>query len=313
MKRNVLFYRKFGGITGGDLKVWHYYNHVRHSSIYAPQIYFSEDTLWDESNPWLGFKDQALSSWDASCADVLFVAGRYWSVLSKEQRENSSVPIINLIQHIKHSQPEYPHYQYLKHKAIRICVSEEVKAALIETKKVNGPLFTIPDCIDLKELSQPKSCSQKDYDLLIAALKQPETGRELMKRLEMTGRKIEILTDRIPRSEYLEQVNRAKVTVFLPDRIEGFYLPALEGMALNTIVICPDCIANRSFCLPGYNCFQPEFNLESILEATQTALQLPQTQRQQMLDNAMKTVAEHDIIKERKAFLEILENVTEIW
>jgi glycosyltransferase involved in cell wall biosynthesis len=52
----------------------------------------------------------------------------------------------------------------------------------------------------------------------------------------------------------LNWINQAKITVFLPYRdIEGFYMPALEGMALGTLVVCPDCIGNRSFCLPGYN------------------------------------------------------------
>jgi len=53
--------------------------------------------------------------------------------------------------------------------------------------------------------------------------------------------------------------------VFLPNQKEGegFYLPALEGMAVGTLVIFPDCIGNRSFCLSGYNCFRPDYTTES--------------------------------------------------
>ena len=44
---------------------------------------------------------------------------------------------------------------------------------------------------------------------------------------------------------------RARVTVLVPNPKEGFYLPALEAMALGTIVVCPDCVGNRSFCVAG--------------------------------------------------------------
>ena len=52
---------------------------------------------------------------------------------------------------------------------------------------------------------------------------------------------------------------------------EGFYLPALEAMALGSLVICPDCIGNRSFCLPGRNCFRPNYDLNSVIDSVQSA------------------------------------------
>ena len=47
---------------------------------------------------------------------------------------------------------------------------------------------------------------------------------------------------------------RARVTLYLPNRLEGFYIPALEGMALGTLVVCPDSVGNRSYCRDGENC-----------------------------------------------------------
>ena len=78
-KRTVLFYRDFRGFTGGHLKVWHYFNHVRHSIRHQPLIAFSADTVWNDTNPWLPIRDQALAAWDAEQADVLFLAGMDWS------------------------------------------------------------------------------------------------------------------------------------------------------------------------------------------------------------------------------------------
>jgi glycosyltransferase involved in cell wall biosynthesis len=102
------------------------------------------------------------------------------------------------------------------------------------------------------------------------------------------------------------------VTVFIPNPKEGFYLPALEGMALRTIVVCPDCVGNRSFCLDGVNCFRPVYSEDAIVDAARAAL----SRREQLgplLDNATETARAHDLLSERQAFLEILDRVDELW
>jgi len=174
--RSVLFYRDFRGFTGGHLKVWHYFNHVRHSLTHVPYIYFSKETIWDKSNPWLELKDQALPSRESIRPNVLFLAGLNWLMLSEDQRKHSSMPIINFIQHVRHAQPDNPRYPFLKHKAIRICCSEEVKTALTETHQGNGPFFVIPNGIDTKEIPEPMESSEKESGLLIIAQKQPQLG-----------------------------------------------------------------------------------------------------------------------------------------
>ena len=82
---------------------------------------------------------------------------------------------------------------------------------------------------------------------------------------------------------------------------------------LGTLVVCPIHAGANSDYVPGYNCFRPERTLESILEAAETALRLSPAQMQQMLTNARLLVAGHDLMEERKSFLNILENVSQIW
>jgi glycosyltransferase involved in cell wall biosynthesis len=105
------------------------------------------------------------------------------------------------------------------------------------------------------------------------------------------------------------------MTVFLPNQKEGegFYLPALEGMAVGTLVICPDCIGNPSFCLSWYNCIRPDYRVESLLNAIQQALQYPRSKIREILTQGKQTANEHNLLKERQAFLEILDNIREIW
>lgn len=310
--RTILFYRNFRGFTGGHLKVYDYFNHVRASSGYRPRIWFSRDTIWDGSNPWLALKEQGLEAWPPVDPDLLFLAGLDWLILDPDRRDRSSIPIINLIQGAEHALPDNPRYPFLQHKAIRICVSEEVAAAIRDTRRTNGPVFVIPCGLDLGPLPSPMADADKDVDLVIAAMKQADLGRQVKRRLDRPGRRIELLTTRLSRPDFLSWVNRAKVVVVLPRRVEGFGLPALEGMALGTVVVCPDVIGNRSLCLPGENCFRPEYTLEGIVEAAESALRLPPDQRRRMVEQGRLTPGRHGLPQERQAFLEILDRADQL-
>lgn len=311
--RTVLFYNDFRVLRGSQLKIWHYFNHVRSSGSHVARICFSEETVWDASNPWKELKDDVVAPRDSIRADALFLSGWDWEMLDRHRREDSSVPIIHLIQGLKHAQPGDRRYPFLQRKAIRICVSPEVEAALRETRQVNGPVFVIPNGIDLRELPPVRQHSAKDVDLLIVAAKQPEMGRTLREHLTRSDRRIELLTTHRARPDFLNDLNRAKVTILLPNREEGFFLPALEGMALGTVVVCPDCVGNRSFCLPGDNCLRPDYALEKILNAAETVLGFSAAQIDRMLNSASETVARHSLECERKAFLQILENMDGLW
>lgn len=312
-KRTVLFYRDFRGFTGGHLKVWHYFNHVRHSIHHQPQIAFSADTIWNDNNPWFPIRDQVLSSWDAKGGDALFLAGMDWSIMSEAQRCSPPKPVINLIQHVRHGDPKEPLYQYLAHRAVRICVSEPVADVLRATHRVNGPLFTIPNGMDLAELPPPKPWELRDLGLLIVGIKQPGLAIEIHDHLETFDQRVEVLTHPISRPAFLELLGKAKITLFLPHTTEGFYLPALEGFALGTLVICPDCIGNRTFCLPGKNCLQPPYAAESLLQAIQHAQRMTPQERLTLLEAAGQTVKHHSLLQERRSFLELLEQIETLW
>src|SRR5438093_394223 len=121
----------------------------------------------------------------------------------------------------------------------------------------------------------PSSAAGRDFDLLVVARQQRERGAVLLPRLERAGRPVHLLGDPVPRRELLAWMNRARVTLFLPRRTEGFYLPALEGMALRTLVVCPDCVGNRSFCLPGVNSLRPAYTDADVLDQVEAAMALP--------------------------------------
>src|SRR5207237_1216969 len=126
------------------------------------------------------------------------------------------------------------------------------------------------------------------------------------------GRRVELIEEQIPRDDLLHWLGRSIVTLFLPNLKEGFYLPALQGMALGTVVVCPDCIGNRSFCLAGENCFRPPYDERKLIACVEAGLSRPD-RCASMLERARRTAEEHDLGVERKAFHEVLDHLDEIW
>ena len=312
--KTVLFHRDFQEFTGGHLKVWQYFKHVADSAAHRPEIHFSASTRWDESNPWLLQRKTTLADWAPERADVLFLGGRDWEMLPAAERDHYRRPIINLVQHVHHADPGHPLSAFLRHRAIRVCVSAEVRDAIKATGRVNGPTVVIPNGIDLADLPTP---GKRPVDWLVCGLKDGRSGtaRRLVKRLEPSrwGR-AEFLTKLLPRPEFLAALARAKRVVLLPRETEGFYLPALEAMALGSLVVCPDCVGNRSFCRDGFNAVVPTgHDEESLFAAMQRARRLTPAQEAALVENARATATEHTLPRERAAFHELLASVDALW
>jgi len=312
--RTVLFMRDFTRFSGGHLKVWQYYGHVSAHPGFTAAVRFTDRSLWDGTNPWSGSGVRRVGERERYPTDVLFLGGLDWLRLPKRQRDHSPVPVINIIQAVHHADPATARYAFLPHRAVRICVSQETTDALAATCRCNGPLVTIPNGIELDHLPAPEPDETRSYDLLIAGKKAPEMARSLGRRLARPGRRIHVMDAHVPqRQETIDAINQARVTLFLPNPTEGFYLPALEGMALSSVVVCPDVIGNRSFCLAGRNCFFPAFVEDDLLDATEAALALAGAERDRMIQQGRATAAKHDIAQERSTFYEVLGNLDELF
>jgi hypothetical protein len=311
-KQLVLFHRDFRVFTGGHLKVWDYFNHVASSRTHEPRIAFSPESQWDSTNPWFNSRGYVVG-WEPEKTDMLFLAGTDWRALPESKRRRFDKPIINLIQHPRHADPQSELRGFLKNRAVRICVSEEVADTIKATEEVNGPVFAIPNGIDLSCVSKGKPWRERAIDMLICGLKAPELTQDVQAVFADQNWTIQCLTKWIPRQDYLALLSNAKITVFLPRPVEGFYLPSLEGMAAGTIVVCPDCLGNRGFCEDKVNCFRPQYATDEIALAARIALQQSQVERARMLENAEATARMHSLARERESFARILTGIHQLW
>ena len=195
----VAFHRNFQRFQGGHLKVFHYFEHVRSSPLHDARISFSADSLWDASNPWSGLRETVISSEDAARADVLFLAGMDWRSLEPARRADSPVPILNLVQGFRHTRPSDAAYEFLAHRAIRLCVSAEIEERLRSLGLVQGPIFTVPIALDLEQLPAPRVDQERDIDCVVLAVKDRAQGRSLAHRLKRRGHRVLLVDQPLPR------------------------------------------------------------------------------------------------------------------
>ena len=77
-------------------------------------------------------------------------------------------------------------------------------------------------------------------------------------------------------------------------------------MALGSVVVCPDVIGNRSFCIPSGTAFLPTYTTDEVIGATRTALEADHTS---YIAAGREMAASHSLIGERERFLGILKSV----
>ena len=326
-KRRLLFHRSWtkfnGGTSGGQIKVRDAFNHALHSSTFQPFVYFGEETVWYDNpgNVWTDLKEQGLSKWELQEGDMAFFSGHDWKVMDESIRKKPPIPVINIAQPRQIMLPD-ARKGYLKHPAIRIAKSS-IGKKILEDYGVNGPVYYIPDAIDLSLLPPPNPAP--DLDVLIVGLKHPGMAKNLLRRLKRFNfwkfpkYKFEIqIPPKLPtRMDFIHLLNRAKIAVFLPldeERgAEGFYLPALEGMALKKLVICPYAVGNIDFCIHGETCLQPEYNEDALYKAILTALSMSEDQKQQMIAKGFAMTDNHTLEKERTSILNLIHQADDIW
>ena len=287
----VLFHRDFQDMTGGHLVHAQYMRMISAMAGYDVRLYMTPRSAPIALSPWASFADRLETTWDPEVADLHFVAGFDWLAHPRARALEREKPFINLIQGVRHADPQSPLYEFLDRRAIRICVSEPVQAALVATGRCNGPVVTIRNALDPDLLTCEGA--RKEISAAIVAVKQPRLAEALGAALVRAGIDVDVI-HRCDRPVFLSRIARARVVVTLPQEREGFYLPALEAMALGCLVVCPDAVGNRGYCEPGVNCLMPAaFTFEALLETAQAALSLPDGARAAMVLAARATARAH--------------------
>ena len=291
--------------SGGHQKVCDYIQHTIDSGLFSPALYLTNSSpvqkqLFNHING-LEYSLQ----YSPAQADVAFLAGMDWQAylpfFDPKQVK------INLIQHVRHGDKNHPLFQFLQHKAIRLCVSEAVKEAIVPY--ANGPCFTIKMGHDI-----PKLTRVKQYELYILATKQPQLGKQLFEWAISIGLKV-LLHDKTTEREHVYQaMAESVVAITLPHKTEGFYLPGIEAMALADWAVVPDCIASREYSLNKVNITSCELSLTACKKATLHAIRQVDSWKFRIHKwQGRRHSLSYSLKNEQINYHNILHNLDEIW
>jgi glycosyltransferase involved in cell wall biosynthesis len=122
---------------------------------------------------------------------------------------------------------------------------------------------------------------------------------------------VTLLAAPLPRPDYLAALAAADIAILLPHAAEGFYLPALEAMALGCATVVPDCIGNRAYVEPGRNALVPGHDLESLLAAVERLRDAGL--RTCLREAGIATASRFGQARERRAFHAVLDDLPALW
>ena len=299
----ILFADQSSRPSGGTLKLRHYFEHALSLFPSRTKIYMPEDTPWTPCNLFARHRNRVIHNIDWQTVSVMVISGWGWEwFVPGNFHAAPPFQVIYLVQSFNKFRPRDSRFSSF----VRICVSEPLSTKLQNLGIANGPVHTIPAGIDVDQLQITGEISAgRDTDVLIIGLKNPQIGKLIAEEAKPLGIRVRLLTELLSREDFLQQIAHARIVICLPAAIEGFYLPALEAMALGSLVIVPPVIGN-SYCIDGFNCIAPEYDVHGIIGAIKLAIDLSPTKTGEMISNAKKTALKHNLNRERSAFQKIL-------
>lgn len=292
---DILFVRNFAGFTGGHLKVLDYLRHTAASGLASPVLYLTPESRTRADNIFNGYSGRVIDHLRGFPA--YFLAGEDWYILENGGIDVGSAPVVNLIQHPRHADRSGRLFHCLKRPALRICVSSAVAEAV--RPYANGEVLVINNGVGV-DLPPARRSLDQTARILVAGLKNPQVAGEVADRLRPFV-EVDLVIENLPRQTFLERIAAATACVFLPFEREGFFLPALEAMAIGSGVVVPDCAGNRAYARNDENCLMPQYSAEA-LAAAALSLVLDLEKLQRLCALGKKTFAEHSLEKERSYY-----------
>lgn len=300
-KKRLLFLRRFRRPTGGNIKLRDYFLHAAAHERVEARIWFAPGSQQEEGELWRGLRpEQRADGPDPAGYDLVCINGKDWELL---EDSGGGADIVHFVQHPGFA-TDPGLKSYLARKAWRMFTTKALQDLL--TPLCNGPGAVVPIGVDPAFLGV--AGGDKSVAVTILAGKQPEFAAALAARLADHGvDAVRLDGSWRPHDAYVAAVGASAVLVTLPNAVEGFYLPALEGMAAGCAIICGDVRYNRGHCIAGETCLMPPLgDLDGHVDAVLLLLR-DEELRTRLVAGGAAMARGHAMADERAAFHHMLD------
>lgn len=320
IKQIVFAFRPQPRISGGARKMLDYIGHARSFPDWQPVVHLPPHLKTaggapNAPNAYLNHLDPNCLVDDISALrpDVVFSTIGFKPYLRECGAWNDDVPLVRLLQGFGSLDPSKPSYRRQCDPCITICVSEGLGRAFRELCP-NQPSRIIPNAVDADEIVRVTAGVVKRELVTVFGVKNKPLGRSLERRIAGMGIPVRGIHEIVDRERYLRAIAESAIALFVPHRVEGFFMPVIGSFAVRTLVVCPDARGNRDTLRDGFNGIVTAYDEDAMAAGLERGLRLSNAERNRLLGNASATLNErHTILGERAGFRRVLNECGPLW
>lgn len=313
VKKKVVFYQHFGlkgVVRGAHHKTFDFFHHIKSFSDFEPHIFFDQDSVWDANIPWFHLYKSMPTLKDCDFEpDILFLnSGKDWIKYSQNRDIKPETPIVSPVNNFRATKPGHPSFEFLKRKAIRLCPSPELYKAVNDHPNTVGETIYMPNGVGISETALAAKY-RKTIDILIVGNKNPGLANKLYKEIKGLDKKIVVINNWISREDFQIKLANSKLSLHLPKKEEVHYIPGIESMMLDSFVIIPDCVGNRSYSRNHETCVIVPYNIAGFKTALDQVLSISSDDFKKIILNAAKSTYQYSMDIERESLYKALKLV----
>lgn len=219
--------------------------------------------------------------------------------------------VIHLVQNTRHNNPEwhlgYP-YLLLHRPITRLYVTHEVAEAVAPNVNDSFPSRTIVEGHNSQFFAGPSTRSPSGHLRIGYTTWKSTIGDDVAAALAGDERfSFSAIRDAATWLELRELYHKSDVFLCAPGPEEGFYLPGLEAMAANNLVISPFIGGNRAYLEADVNCVETIFedvasHVDALERLHADAARADSVLCDRLLAGGHTTTARHTLAREREEF-----------
>ena len=316
----------FWGLAGGVIKVLDYADHASHL---APVTLWSNSPVEADSlvhtlpvmerlfaNDDVSFRDMAsLTSQEVDAGDLLlFTEPTHIAII--DALDIAPARMVHLVQGTRHANPNWnegKNFRLLHRPMHRIAVTEQVAEAVAPHIDRQYPSHTVVEGHDVEYFSNPnRPAVRTDRPLRVFYTTwKSDLGDRVARVIRESldyRHSFEFVPVHTPTGwpALRDHYHRADVFLGAPGPEEGFYLPGLEALASECVLVMALVGGNAAYCEPGVNMIEADYDDQSSHADALRSLITSPSMLTELRSAGKESVKQHTLAREQREVVKIL-------